>query len=753
MRNRFPVIAVVLAVLAAGCQGSPSKPLPEPAPPLVDLVDPRIGTGGFGFAYGAAFFGAAVPHGMVKIGPDTTGDFGEIRFVHTSGQWADDATILCFSHTHLHGIGVPAGGTVALMPTTTYDPARPAAVDYRATRVDEDAAPGSYRVRLDEPDILVELSATARAAHHRYTFPDSTRAATVVLDLDRVIVEGEVLAASLERVDDHTLRGSMHVQASLSPPGGYVVFFVVVADAPFDVQASADDGASATLPMSGAVVRAALQFGARDASTPVQLRVGLSLVDVDGAARNLAAELPEFGHERVVAAARAAWDEQLRVVRLFGGTKDDQVQFASALYRNFLMPTIVSDVDGRFVGPDGSIHVADGFTMLTDLSLWDTYRSTQPLYGLLAPRSARDVGKSLLAFTQIAGFVPVWPMATGDADVMIGAPGEVTIADALARGALAKDDVAPVWPVMRAAALDMQTEPEAGRQGRSDVVVYDALGYVPTTRRASVSSTLEYQIDDVALASVATALGDVDAAARLRERATGWQKLFDPDTGFLRGRDEAGAFRPLDEPFDPTNFGADYVEASAWQSLFPLDDVEGIEAVYGGRAGAVAKLDELLTLTEADWATRDPDSSVFGIHPLPYHWQGNEPSLHVSALPFELGDRALGRRFVDWIKATQYDTDVAGVPGNDDGGATSAWLVLAMLGLHPIAGSDAWVLGTPHFPRVEVDVDGGVLAITRAGSDDDGAVVTLDDERVDGPRIPHARLVAGGTLHFAGSRP
>jgi len=162
------------------------------------------------------------------------------------------------------------------------------------------------------------------------------------------------------------------VQASLSPPGGYVVFFELVANAPFELQASGENGAATTLPTTSAVVRAALRFGARDASAPVQLHVGLSLVDAEGAARNLAAELPEFGHDVVVANARAAWTKQLGGVRLFGGSKDDQVQFASALYRNFLMPTILSEVDGRFVGPDGAVHTADGFTMLTDLSLWDT---------------------------------------------------------------------------------------------------------------------------------------------------------------------------------------------------------------------------------------------------------------------------------------------------------------------------------------------------------------------------------------------
>jgi putative alpha-1,2-mannosidase len=120
-------------------------------------------------------------------------------------------------------------------------------------------------------------------------------------------------------------------------------------------------------------------------------------------------------------------------------------------------------------------------------------------------------------------------------------------------------------------------------------------------------------------------------------------------------------------------------------------------------------------------------------------------------LAFELGDRALGQRFVEWVKTTQYHAGVAGVPGNDDGGATSAWLVLAMLGLHPIAGSDDWVIGTPHFPRVEIDVDGGALVITRAGFADDGARVTLDGDDVDALRLSHARLVAGGSLHFASS--
>ena len=172
--------------------------------------------------------------------------------------------------------------------------------------------------------------------------------------------------------------------------------------------------------------------------------------------------------------------------------------------------------------------------------------------------------------------------------------------------------------------------------------------------------------------------------------------------------------------------------------MFPLDDVEGIEAVYGGNAGARAKLQELFDRSVDDFAGRDTGADTFGLSPLPFHWQGNEPSLHVSALPYDLGDRVLGRAYVDWVIDTQYGTTFAGLPGNDDGGATSAWLVFALLGIHPIAGGDQWVIGTPRFSHVELSVDGA------AAFD-----VAIDNERVGedvdcgAVRVAHAELKDG----------
>ncbi len=733
MKRALPLLSLasgtlLLLLLLSACP-APTTTTKEPAR-LIDHVDPTIGTGGFGFAYGATFLGAAVPHGLVKVGPDTTGSFGESRFLHYSGNWAEDPTVLCFSHLHLHGTGLPEGGALALMPTTSFSPDRPRATDYKATRIDEVMTPGNYKVTLQEPGIDVELTATTHAAHHRVTFPDGTADAVVVVDLARVIVGGEVDAADLDVDDSGVFVGQLHTTGSLSPPGGYTVYFAIAADA----AVTTPD----VLPLTGAEVRTSLHFGPRDRAHPVQLRIGLSLVDLDGAMRNLDEEIPAFGHDEVAANAHEAWNSLLSRVSVFGDAgkeasdahEQDLTLFASALYRSFLMPTIESDVDGRWRGPDGDIHVADGFSMMTDLSLWDTYRSIQPLYALVAPERARDVALSLAAFADVKGFVPLWPMATGDAAVMIGAPAEVTVADALARGAIDTDDVRAVYAVMRAAALD-EAAPVAGRGGRGDVDAYDRLGFVPTTRRASVSSTLEFSHDDQALASIAAALGESEDATRLTARSTSWRNLYDADVGFLRGKDEAGAFRVIDGEFDPTDFGDDYVEADAWQSLFPVNDIEGIEAVYGGNAGARAKLQELFELTVDDWATRDTGADTFGLSPLPFHWQGNEPSLHVCALPYDLGDRVLGRGYVDWVIDTQYGTSFEGIPGNDDGGATSAWLVEAMLGLHPIAGTDQWVLGTPRFAKV--DVNGVVVENDSVGDDVDCGAV----------RVAHADLGDG----------
>lgn len=724
IRVRFLFCSLVaLHTLAIASCEAPAPTL-ESAGPLVDLVDPTIGTGGFAFAYGGAFLGAAAPHGLVKAGPDTTGSFGEIRFVHTSGNWADDPTILCFSHLHLHGTGLPEAGVVAMMPTSSFVESDPRAVDYAATRVDEVAKPGVYAVRLAEPNIFVELAApTPYVAHHRITYAQGATKQLVV-DLFRTIVEGVVTEATWNvDTNAHTIAGSLHTEGSLSPAGGYDVHFMIESLADF-THVDTEFGATLTFASDG----------------PVELRVALSYTDLDGARANLAAsEARTF--DDAARAAHDAWNALLSRVNVecsatSGCDPRDTVVFASALYRSFLMPTIMSDVDGRWRTPLNTVESADGFRMMTDMSLWDTYRTVHPLYALVAHESARDAALSIARFTEVTGTAPLWTMATGDASVMVGSPAEVVLADALSRGAITSSDLEGAWPVLRAAALDAEDPPQ-GRNGRNDVMAYDAMGgWVPSPLRGPVSKTLEYAIADQALARIARALGHDDDATHLETRARGWRELFDPETKFLRARDESGAFVTQAADFAPEEFADDYVEADAWQSTFPYDDIAGISEVYGSTANAIEKISDMFALTQSDWDTRDTGAATFGVEPLPFQWQGNEPSMHVPSLAFDLGDAALGTQFVTWVMDNQYGPGTNGVPGNDDGGALSSWWVLAAMGLHPVPGSTEWTLGTPRFARVTVRNDAGdaVLTIAKGARD------------VDGPRIAHAALLERAAL-------
>jgi putative alpha-1,2-mannosidase len=329
-------------------------------------------------------------------------------------------------------------------------------------------------------------------------------------------------------------------------------------------------------------------------------------------------------------------------------------------------------------------------------------------------------------------------MATGDASVMVGSPAEIVLADALERGVVTRDEAAPAWDVLRAAALGSD-EPAAGRGGRNGMPAYDANdGWLPPPYRGTVSNTLEINAADLALSRIAAALGHEADAARLVERSHGWRALFDADSGFLRSRNgDDGAFVIPAHEFYPEQFSNDYVEANAWQSMFPIDDIAGVRSVYGD---PIARLADLLDRSRADWDTRDPASDTAGLLPLPFHWQGNEPSLHVSGLPYELGDDALGKRYVSWVMKTQYSTKPNGIPGNDDGGATSSWWALAAMGLFPIAGSDAWVTGAPLFDETEINVDGHTLTIVkdRVAS---GAARSIDARPIDDVRVSHAELI------------
>ena len=743
--SRTPVLALVAAF---ACRPGAPKPTPDDsaAPPLgppadlVAAIDPFIATGGIGYQVGCAFPGAAVPFGLVKLSPDTADAAGASFGVYRGGGYhADDVFIQGFSHLHLHGVGLTDYGLIALMPRDGMDAAGTTEPGYRARfeKADESASAGAYTVRFASPDVTASLGATARTGLHRYAFGPETADPVVLLDLGHLMQEGRVIAADLTvdpaagTIEGHLRQDGQMTKAPFSvwfsaafaaPPTAWGVWTAADARVPGGTTASTGEGG-----------RIGAWFHYPPGAT-VDVQVGVSVVDLAGARANRAAEATTL--EGAQAAAAATWARWLAPFTVYGATPDDATIFATALYHSLLMPTRWDDVDGRSraFGPD---IFTPGHPFYTDMSLWDTYRTTHPLYTLAWPSTHTDILRSLARMAERGGNLPKWPLADWDGGFMVGSPAHIVVGEAWQKGLRTPDDTL-LWENALALA-DGSLEPAYG--GRPDVSWLDTVGYYPADHvGTSVAWTQEVALADHALAHGGRALGaDASTLAWLDGRAQTWRALWDPSVGYFHGRNADGTFTPLE---NVSLWTEDFAEGNARQYRWMVPhDPEGMFAVMGGTEVALGWLDEFFREAELD-----SQDDVEGV-PEVWYWHGNEIDLHAPWLFALAGDPASTQRWVDWIWGRWYGTGPNGLAGNDDGGTLSAWAVWAALGLYPLAGTDRYVLGAPRFPQVVVDRGAaGPLTIERRGS---GPVtrVLLDGAPV-GPDIRHDALMAASSLVF-----
>ncbi len=654
---------------------------------LTAKVNPFVGTGG----HGHTFPGATLPFGLVQLSPDTrlTGWDG------CSGYHHSDSRIFGFSHTHLSGTGISDYGDVLLMPATGTvrlhngaDGKPGYASSFSHER--EWASPGFYAVDLLDSGVHVELTATMRTGLHRYVFPRG-RPGHVVLDLSH---RDEVLASALRVVGPSEVEGFRRSRAwARDQP----VHFVIRFSKPIESRGIAIDGrAASTAAAEGKDLRAFFGFG--DAGGDLLVKVGISAVSVEGARKNLDAELPGWDFALTRRQAEATWEGELGKIRVRGGDPRAQRIFYTALYHSLLSPNVFSDVDGRYLGRDGGIHEARGFDYLTVFSLWDTFRALHPLLTLIHEKRTVDTAQTFLRQYQEGGRLPVWELWGNETDTMIGYHAVPVLADAILKGVSGFD--------RHQALLAMKASAEGDRYGLG---AYRRLGYVPAHEEPeSASKTLEYAYDDWCIARVAALLGEHQDAERYLRRSLGYRHLFDPATGFLRARYEGGFVRP----FDPAEVNFHYTEANAWQySFFVPHDVNGLMDLHGGPEALASKLDALFEASSR--LTGREQADITGL--VGQYAHGNEPSHHMAYLYAFAGQpwktQALVRRILDTLYADAPD----GLAGNEDCGQMSAWYVLSALGFYPVTpGSNEYVLGTPLFPEVRLALPGGKSLVVRA---------------------------------------
>ena len=515
-------------------------PPPTPLTPF-EAADPMIGTGVDVFNVGNAFPGACTPFGMVKVSPDTTGYAGAAVPFHCAGYSYNDPLILGFSHMHLHGTGAPGYGVLRVVPTVGMSDEKTSADGYRShyDHETEEASPGYYAVTLTDPEVRVELTAGPRTALHRFTYPAGSQG-VVIFDLSEILVGGEVTDAEVT-IDParNAVTGWQHANGGFQGRyGGFVVYFEAVFARPFAEHGVWSGGArrQGEDHATGNDIGAWFSFHTHE-DPSLEMQIGISLVEPASARANRETELGGRGFDETRAAAAAAWEAELERIEIAGASEKERVIFYTALYHSMMMPTLLTDVDGRYMGFDREAHVAEDFLYYTDFSMWDTFRTLHPLLTLIVPDRAADMAQSLTRMAEQGGAMPRWPMGIGYTGSMIGSSADCVIADAYVKGATGFD-VESAYGAVRMTATGPRPPGTGG--GRDNIEDYLRYGYVPAPLDGSVSKTLEYAFEDYCLAQLATELGETADAEMFLAHSQYYRNLWHAEDQFFRPRDAEG---------------------------------------------------------------------------------------------------------------------------------------------------------------------------------------------------------------------
>ncbi|AZQ62122.1 glycoside hydrolase family 92 protein [Flammeovirga pectinis] len=700
------------------------------------FVDPFIGTS----AHGHTFPGATMPFGMVQLSPDT----GIEGWDWCSGYHSSDNSVMGFSHTHLSGTGGGDYGDILLMPTVGEIKTEAGSKEnpdegYRSRfeHVNEEARPGFYSVYLDDYKVGVELTATTRVGLHKYTFPKSDEA-HIILDLKHGISDTArdtwfKVTANNEIVGLRRSSGWARDQ---------YVYFVAQFSKPFKsiqgVKASSlIDNATE---VHGTDVKAVINYET-DLDEEVIVKVAISGVSVEGARKNLEAETNGFDFDAVRKNADAVWNERLSKIEAEGSDKVQKTIFYTALYHTMIAPNVYMDVDHQYRGMDQKIHKAEGFTNYTLFSLWDTFRATHPLFTLIAPKENNDFVKSMLAKYEQSGQLPIWELSANETGTMIGFHSAPVIADAILKGQ-ANFDQELAYKALVAAAED----PRRGLDW------FNSEGFIPVEKEANaVSKGVEYAYDMWTVAEVAKKLGKTEEYKKYVNRALNYKKLYDKETGFLRGKDMYGVWTT---PFDPMKISllgaGDYTEGNAWHyNFFAPQDINGLIDLHGGDANFIAKIDRMFEQEAVNDNHMAHD--VTGL--IGQYAQGNEPSHHVIYLYNYAGEPFKTQERICQVLDEMYTAERDGLSGNEDCGQMSAWYVFSAMGFYPVNPADGqYIIGSPAFGKVTIHLDNGNDFVIQAENNNVNNMyissATLDDKAFNQTYLSHETIEKGGVLEM-----
>ena len=685
---------------------------------------------------------------MLQVSPDN----GISNWDWCSGYHNSDSVTIGFSHLHLSGTGIGDLTDIRFMPVNkevdlTAEIKSRDDVPYKSaySHLNEEASPGYYNLDLKDFNIKVELTSSLRAANHKYTFKENDTQ-SVVVDLGYAINWDKALASGIKIIDKNTISG---FRFSTGWAKNQKVFFIAKFSKPISTYNLVKDGNYVEENSVEGEKSFAQLFFDEKSGEEIQVKVSLSSVSVENALENLMSSGSDFNFNSVKTNAESNWELNLSNIQVESSNEDLKTIFYTALYHTQIAPVTFSDANGEFRKENDEIEKATDFIAYSTLSLWDTFRAEQPLLSILQPEKVTDIINSMLSYYETKGVLPVWTLYGNETNTMTGYHSIPVIAEAYIKG-IKGFDIEKAYEAMKTTMM----------QDDRGLNYYKKYGYIPyNLLDESVTITLEFAYNDWCVAQIAKELGKEEDYKYFINRSKAYEYLFDAETGFMRGKDEAGTV--WKEPFDPKysahRVGAEYTEGNAWQhSWFVLHDVENLIKMHGGEDNFTDKLEQLFT-ESSEITGDDVSADISGL--IGQYAHGNEPSHHIAYM-YNFANKPWKTQY--WVREilkTQYNISPEGLSGNEDCGQMSAWYVFSSLGLYPFSpASGEYQIGSPIFEKSTIKVsETASFSIIAENVSDSNIYIqsgTLNGEDFNRTSISHKELMLGGTLQFKmGSTP
>ncbi len=737
---------------------------------LVKYVKPIIGTEKMGHTYP----GATVPFGAVQLSPETdtisyelNGKYNGDVYKYCAGYRYEDKTIVGFSHTHFSGTGhsdlgdfliMPTQGKLQLNPGTASNPKS----GYRSAFLhsNETSEAGYYKVKLEDDNILAEMTATTRVGMHQYTFPKSDES-HIILDLMSGIYnyKEKNVWTYVRVVNDTLITGYRQTNGWARTK---TVYFAMSFSKPFINygQKNYDDkqpyrgfwrkfDETKNFPeIAGKNIRMHFDFKTEEAEK-IKIKFALSSVSQQNALENMQVEIKDWDFEKAKNNAQKQWNSELNKI-VINASEDIKVNFYTAMYHTFINPTVYTDVNGQYKGVDQDIHTVKDNINYSTFSLWDTYRALHPFFNIIQPSRNNDMVKSMIAhYNQSAlKMLPIWSHYANDNWCMSGYHSVSVIADAILKG---------VYNGNPNEALDACVV-TAKHRNYEGIGYYMDLGFIPAEKSGiSVSNTLEYAYDDWCIAQIAKKLNRQDVYDEFIKRSTNWKNNFNTTSGFMQPKLADGTFK---NNFDVlSTHGQGFIEGNSWNYSFfvPHNPKELIEKM-GGKNKFLSRLDILFSMYLPDsFFAETEDITREGI--IGGYVHGNEPAHHVAYFYNWTNEPWKTQAQVRKIMKMQYKPTPDGLGGNDDCGQMSAWYIFSSLGFYPVApGSDEYAIGSPSVNNAVLTLENGNTFTLEVKNQSDKNVyvqkVVLNDKVLPSLFIKHSDITIGSKLVFyMGSKP